>query len=295
MNVLLIGGSGFVGHAVAELFLSRADTVYSLTRGNKPNPPGVESLVGDRSDLQSFAAAIKGRDYELVIDITAMNAEHVHAVLPPLQDRCGHYFLISTDFVYATDIETFPIDERAPKDTESPYAKGKLAAEKALEEYRIPTTALRPPHIIGKGKELGTGSVQGRDKGLLRFMRAGTGLTLIAEGEYLIAPVWTKQIALAIAACALKSTTFGQVMNCPGGDIVTTRQYYKLIADRLGIPLRYDTISGEEYRRDNPDKRAFARHRIYDTTKLRELAGYTPAPMLEDAIDETVAWMEENC
>jgi hypothetical protein len=34
---------------------------------------------------------------------------------------------------------------------------------------------------------------------------------------------------------------------------------------------------------------------VYDVSKLRELAHYTPAPMLEDAIEETVAWMEENC
>lgn len=293
MKVLLIGGSGFLGHAAAELFQSRGDKVVSLTRGNKPNPKGVDSLVADRSDAKAFAATIQGQEFDVVIDITAMNADHVKAVLPALKDRCGHYFLISTDFVYANDIETFPITERAPKDKDSKYGQGKLAAEKALDEFSTPTTALRPPHIVGKGKELGTGTVQGRDKGLLRFMRAGTGLTMIADGEYLIAPVWTKQIALAIAACALKPATYGQVMNCPGGDIVTTRQYYKLIADRLGVPLRYDSVSGEDYRRDHPDKRPFARHRVYDVSKLRELAHYTPAPMLDDAIEETVAWMEE--
>src|SRR5688500_15453575 len=123
MNVLLIGGSGFIGHAAAELFLSRADTVYSLTRGNKPNPPGVQSLVGDRANPKSFADAVKGRDYAVVVAITALTGEHVRSVLPALKDHCGHYFLISTDFVYAHDIETFPITERAPKDAESKYGQ----------------------------------------------------------------------------------------------------------------------------------------------------------------------------
>ncbi len=295
MQVLLVGGSGFVGHAAAALFLSRGHRVASLTRGNKPNPPGVESLVGDRSIAESFAGTVKGREFDVVLDVTAMNAGHVNAIAPALKGRVAHYFLISTDFVYGTDIETFPIREDGPKDTDRGYATGKLAAEAAMLASGLPATALRPGHILGAGKELGSGSIQGRDKNLLRSMRAGTGLTLIAEGEYLIAPVWTKQIALAVAACIGKSATHGQIMNCPGGEIVTTRQYYQLIADRLGVPLKFDSIGGREYREKYPDKRPFARHRVYDTSKLRDLAGYTPAPMLKEAIDETVDWMEKNC
>lgn len=299
MNVLLIGGSGFVGSAVAEHFLAQKHRVSVVSRGNKPVPAGSTPLVADRKDAGAFAAAIKGQTFDAAIDLTAFHGPDVEAVVPALAGHVGHYFLISTDFVYATDIEQIPITEDAPKDPHSGYSTGKLACEavmlKASTEGKLPGTALRPPHIMGAGKELGTTTVQGRDRNLLRSMRAGTGLTMLAEGELLIQPVWHRQIAEAIETCIGNPATFGQIMNMPGGEAVTTRRYYQLIADRLGVPLRYDSTSVDEYRKNFPDKRAFARHRVYDTSKLRNLAGYIARPQLAEAIDETVTWMEQNC
>lgn len=299
MKVLLIGGSGFVGSAVAEHFLAQQADVTVLSRGNKPLIPGVQGLKADRTDARSFAAAVENRTYDLAVDLTAFKAADVEAVINPLVGHVGHYVLISTDFVYATDIEQIPINEDAPKDLVSGYSTGKLAAEAVMQwawqEAKLPGTALRPPHIMGAGKELGTTSVEGRDKNLLRSMRKGKGVTLIADGELLIQPVWHRQIAETIDACLGNPATFGQAYNCPGAEAVTTRRYYQLIADRLGVPLKYDSYSADKYRAKYPDKRAFARHRVYDTTKLRDATGYTPRPLLAQAIDETVAWMEKYC
>jgi len=294
MNVLIIGGGGFVGTAVAELFVAQKHKVFVVSRGSKPPMAGTTPLTADRKDASAFAAAIKGKTFEVAIDLTAYQAPDVQAVMPSLSKAAGHYVLISTDFVYATDIEQFPITEKAPKDPNSGYGIGKLACE-GLALESMPTTVLRPPHIIGAGKELGTGTVQGRDKNLLRSMRAGTGLTMIAEGEMLIQPVWHRQIAEAIETIAGNPACCGQIMNMPGAEAVTTRRYYQLVADRLGVPLKYDSTPVEEYRKNHPDKRAFARHRVYDTSKLRNLAGYVARPQLKEAIDETVTWMEKNC
>lgn len=298
MQALVIGGSGFLGTPVTERLLAAGHRVAVLSRGERPIAHGAQLLKGDRKSVDSFTAAIADRgSFDLVVDITAMTAPDLERVLPPLRDRVGHYVMISTDFVYATDIETLPIREDAPKDSVSGYAKGKLACEAILAESPELDgrwSVLRPPHIMGAGKELGSGSVQGRDKNLLRSMRAGTGLTLIGEGDLLIQPVWHRQIAAAIADIALKPAAFGKAMNMMGPEIVTTREYYRLIADELGVPLNYDSIPTETYRRDFPDKRSFARHRIYDLSALRA-AGHSPQPGLRDAIRETVQWMDANC
>jgi hypothetical protein len=101
-------------------------------------------------------------------------------------------------------------------------------------------------------------------------------LTLIAEGELLISPSGIARSPRPSKTCALKPATFGQVMNlATRGD--HTRQYYQTIADILGVPLRYDSVPAETFRREHADKRPFARHRVYDLTKLRTLAGYEPA------------------
>ena len=67
-----------------------------------------------------------------------------------------------------------------------------------------------------------------------------------------------------------------------------------MIADYLGVPLRTTSLDVSEYLANSPDKAPFARHRIYDTTRLTNLTGYRPHLRLEDAIAETVAWMDQN-
>jgi nucleoside-diphosphate-sugar epimerase len=300
MNILLIGGNGFIGSGIARYFVERGGhRVASVARQSRPALAAVDSIEADRASAASFAAAIGARTFDIAVDLTAYQTPELDAVLSSLAGRVGHFFFISTDFVYANDIEQLPIREDAPKDPDSAYGQGKLACEARLREWfekrQFVFTALRPPHVIGAGKELGSGSVQGRDRNLLRSMRAGTGLTLIADGMPIIMPVWHQQIAAAIEACAGKPATFGQSMNMSGGDVVTTRRYYQMIADILGVPLRYDSISLDAYRRQYPASRAFARHRLNDMSKLKSLAGFEPGAKLAEALRETVQWMEARC
>jgi nucleoside-diphosphate-sugar epimerase len=299
MDILIIGGNGFLGSAITSHFLSRGHKLTVAARGTRPFPDGVESIVLDRRQKGSLANAFGARRFDLVVDCAAYQGDDIDDMATAVGGRIGHYVLISTDFVYATDIDAFPIREDARKDNVSGYAVGKLACEARLkqlhQERQFPYSVLRPPHIIGAGRELGTGSVQGRDRNLLKSMRAGGGLTLIAEGELIIQPVWNRQVAAAIGDMALKPATFGQLFNMMGPEAVTTRRYYQMVADILGVPLRYDSMPLAKYRNDYPDKRAFARHRIYDLSQLQNLADHRPAPQLHTALVETVQWMERHC
>lgn len=298
MDILIIGGNGFLGSAITSHFLARGDHLTVAARGTRPFPDGVQVLPLDRRRKGALAEALAGRKFDLVVDCAAYQGDDIDDLFAALGGRLGHYIFISTDFVYATDIQSFPIREDAPKDDVSPYGLGKLACEARLallhRQRQFPCSILRPPHIIGARKELGTGSVQGRDKQLLQSMRAGTGLTLIAEGQLIIQPVWNRQVAAAIEAMALKPATFGQIFNMMGPQAVTTRQYYQMVADILGVELRFDSIPLADYRRNYPDKQAFARHRIYDLSQLKLRAGHEPAPRLEEALRETVRWMRQQ-
>jgi nucleoside-diphosphate-sugar epimerase len=298
MDILIIGGNGFLGSAITSHFLAAGHRLTVAARGTRPFPSEAESIVLDRRQKGALAAAIGGRQFDLVVDCAAYQGDDIDDLASALGGRIGHYVFISTDFVYASDIDAFPIREDAPKDSVSPYAVGKLACEARLDELHrqraFPYSVLRPPHIIGAGKELGTGTVQGRDKSLLQSMRAGTGLTLIAEGELIIQPVWNRQVAAAIGAIALKPATFGRIFNMMGPEAVTTRRYYQMVADILGVELRYDSVPLAQYRSEFPGKRAFARHRIYDLSRLRDLADHRPAPQLREALVETVEWMRRQ-
>src|SRR5436190_7176913 len=181
--------------------------------------------------IQPLAGALAGRRFELVVDCAAYQRPDAEGAVATFAGQTDHYVFVSTDFTYSPSIEgPFPIQEDAPKETERPYGTGKLDCEavlrRAWKERRFPFTALRPPHIVGAGKELGSGSVQGRDPLLLQHVRAGTDLTLLAEGQLLIQPVWNREVGTCIAHLAGNERAFGQAFNCMGPDCVTTHRYY---------------------------------------------------------------------
>ncbi|MGH2352836.1 MAG: NAD-dependent epimerase/dehydratase family protein [Chloroflexota bacterium] len=299
-QALVIGGTGFLGTAIVRELQGAGCVVTSLGRGRKANTvEGVEFIQADRAEHGAMAAALGQRRFDLVVDCAAYRRAEAEDAVATFAGTAGHYVFISTDFVYAPEIEgPFPITEDAPKERERPYGVGKLECEAVLAEgwetQRFPSTTLRPPHIMGAGKELGSGTVQGRDPHLLEHLRAGTDVTLLAEGQLLIQPVWNREVGTCIAHLAGNERAFGQVFNCTGPDCVTTRRYYQLIADRLGVPLRADSMDVREYLARWPEKAPFARHRLYDLSRLQAVTGYRPRWRLEAAIAETVAWTENG-
>ena len=299
-QALVIGGTGFLGSGIVQELQAAGWAVTSLGRGNKPNQAaGVRFIRADRTQAGGLVQVLGDERFDLVVDCAAYQRPDAEDAVIAFAGRTGHYIFISTDFVYSPDIAgPFPIPEDAPKETERRYGTGKLACEAVLAEAwqsrQFPFTSLRPPHILGAGNVLGTGSVTGRDKDLLDHMRAGTDLTLLAEGLLLIAPVRNREVGSCIAHIAGKTSAFGQVLNCTGPDCVTTHVYYELIARRLGVQLRCDTMSLEEFRSRWPDKAPFARHRINSLRKLEDLTGYRPHYDLEGAIAETMEWMERR-
>lgn len=296
-TALVIGGAGFLGSGIVEQLLQVGWSVTVMGRGRKrPAMPGVAFVQVDRTEPGALAAAAGNQAYDLVVDCAAYFQPDVEDAISTFVDRTGHYVFISTDFVYAPSIAgPFPIAEDYPKETERSYGVGKLACEAALmsawTERQFPFTALRPPHIMGAGKELGTGSVEGRDVALLEHLRAGTGVTLLGEGLLLIQPVFKREVGDAIAHFACNSAAFGRIFNCTSPQCVTTRVYYELIAEQIGVPLKVGSMSVGEYLAKWPDKAPFARHRMYDLAALTTVTDYKPHWPLADALAETIAWL----
>ncbi len=297
-TALVIGGAGFLGTGIVRELKEAGWSITSLGRGRKVNRvPGVEFIQADRSQPGALASAVGSTRYDLVVDCAAYQRPDAENAVATFAGKTGHYVFISTDFVYSpTNDGQFPLTEDAPKETERSYGTGKLACEavlaRAWEDQRFPATTLRPPHIMGAGKELGTGTVQGRDPQLLAHLRAGTDVTLLGEGLLLIQPVWNREVGTCIAHLAGNARAHGQVFNCMGPDCVTTQRYYQLVADRLGVPLRTTSMDVSEYLARWPDRAPFARHRVYDLRHLTDVTGYQPRWRLADAIAETVEWME---
>ncbi len=129
-----------------------------------------------------------------------------------------------------------------------------------------------------------------RDPQLLVKIRAGEEITLLAEGQLLIQPVWNREIGACIAHIADNANTQGvggEIFNMAGPDAITTRRYYEIIADYLDVPLRFQSLPLSEFIHRSPDQAHMARHRQYDLSHLAQATGYRPQFAIEDALRET--------
>ena len=100
MDVLVIGGSVFLGRTVAAEALARGDRVTVFNRGrSRPQLPGVTHLAGDRTsaaDLDRLAE----RRFDLVVDTCGYVPADVGAAVSRLRDAVGHYAFVSSISVF---------------------------------------------------------------------------------------------------------------------------------------------------------------------------------------------------
>ena len=115
MNLLILGGTVFLGRHLVEAALARGHAVTLFNRGQH-NPdlfPEVERLRGDRDgDLQ----ALEGRRWDAVVDTCGYVPRVVRASAEMLAPNVDHYTFISSISVYA-DTSKPGIDEQAPVGT----------------------------------------------------------------------------------------------------------------------------------------------------------------------------------
>jgi 2'-hydroxyisoflavone reductase len=160
MRILILGGTGFLGPAQVRYALQRGHAVTLFNRG-RTNPalfPEVEKLQGDRNgDLE----ALKGRDWDAVIDNPASLPRWVRQSAQLLKDAAQTYCLVSSISVYS-DNSVVGMDESGPVGTlDSPdteeitgetYGPLKALCEREAERA-FPGRALiiRPGLIVGPG------------------------------------------------------------------------------------------------------------------------------------------------
>jgi len=112
MRLLILGGTRFLGPALADAALARGHSVSIFHRGEHPleGRPEVERVLGDRSrDL----SALRGRDFDAAVDTCGFVPSEVSLSASALADRAGLYVFVSSVSVYAP-LPRPGMDESAP-------------------------------------------------------------------------------------------------------------------------------------------------------------------------------------
>lgn len=172
MQVLVLGGSGYVGHRLTERLVARGDEVTVVSRGIlKPAILGsVEHIRVDRKDRRAFEAAFRDRRFDAVMDNIAYELADAESSIRAFRGRIGQYLYTSTMAVYDGSKMVRPVRESddvvAHLLTEAEvtnsalhpdparaltYTNGKRQVETAFQgaSQDFPYTALRAPIVVG--------------------------------------------------------------------------------------------------------------------------------------------------
>ena len=298
MKTLIIGGSGHVSGAVARVALAQGHQVWTVTRGQRPLPEGVNALTADRNDADAFRAAITGADmqWDLVVDCICYQPEDMDQDLALFPGRAKQFVFVSTDFVFDPARRVFPqpqdgITLPAEGCAELSYGQRKRVCELKLmnaDTGEMKWTIVRPCHIYGAPSQLGCLPLHSRDEKLIARLRDGEALCLVGGGHFLQQPVLARDLAELIMSIAGNERSFNEVFNTAGPEIVESRKYYQIIADVLGVGLTVEEVSVQEFLAKNPDKAPFCCHRVYDLAKLRASGLKVPSTGIEQGLREHV-------
>jgi 2'-hydroxyisoflavone reductase len=158
LDILVLGGTGFIGPHLVRHAVSRGHQVTIFTRGRRDAelPASVIRLTGDRNGQ---LGALEGEKWDAVIDDSATNPDWVKQSTNLLKGSVGTYLFTSSTGVYYPYLkrgldESDPIryDVDDPKDGSATFGTDKAKCEReVLEAFGDKGTVIRPTYIVGPG------------------------------------------------------------------------------------------------------------------------------------------------
>ena len=141
MNILILGGTHFVGKSFVNELIKRNHNITIFNRGIS-NPdlfPNVEFLKGDR--MNGDYTSLENRVWDTIIDVPTFPADKVKETLDVLYDRTERYVYISSGSVYDVyrDIEEQYLD----------YCWTKLESERVVFDMaQLKSLIVRPIYYL---------------------------------------------------------------------------------------------------------------------------------------------------
>ena len=249
MRVLVLGGTRFIGRWIVERLLRDGHEVTLLNRGVSEDPfaTRVRRVVGRRRDPEALRAALRKRDHDVVVDVTAYQPADLRPCLELFPGHVGHYVFVSSAAVYMIRAELLPPYREAQFSgplvpvSDRPqslwqYAQEKRRCEELLfecwEEHRFPITILRPPMVVG-----GYDYTRRSDAYLERILSGGP-VILPDGGLNSWGFLWVEDLAEVVATNMANVVAFGEAYNLAQSEAVSVREFVVASARAMDVPAR---------------------------------------------------------
>lgn len=309
-SVLVTGADGFIGSHLTEMLLAEGYHVRALSYYNSFNywgwldgirHPNLEVVTGDVRDPH-FCKHIT-RDVSVIFHLAALIAIPYSYVAPDSyvdtnvkgtlnicqaakENGVQRVLVTSTSEVYGT-AQYVPIDEKHPKQPQSPYSATKIGADAmAMSFYHafgLPLVVVRPFNTYGPRQ-----SARAIIPTIITQIK--NGMTTIKLGD--LTPTrdfnFVKDTCRGFIELSRCDVAVGQEVNVCSNYEISMRDTLSLIARLMNANVEFveDT---ERLRPKNSEV-----FRLWgDNTKMKSLTGFEPSYTIESGLQETIDWFSD--
>ena len=309
-KVLVTGADGFIGSHLVEHLIEEGFQVKAFVYYNSFNSWGwldtlpkevlnkIEIFTGDVRDPNGVRTAVKGVDiiYHLAALIAIPYSYHspdsyvdtnVKGTLNILQAardfNIERVIVTSTSEVYGTALYV-PIDEKHPKQGQSPYSASKIGADAMADSFfrsfNLPVTIVRPFNTFGPRQ-----SARAVIPTIITQLLAGATEIKLGALHPTRDLLFVKDTVKGFVEIANSSQTIGQEINIATQQEISIKDLAKNIINIINPNAK---IISEDVRL-RPEKSEVERL-LGSAEKIKSLTKWEPSFNLEQGLQQTIEW-----
>jgi nucleoside-diphosphate-sugar epimerase len=308
MNVLFIGGTGIVSSACTRLALQRGIKLTLLRRGQHRADwlAGAETVQADINDPSAVAHALRGRQFDVVVNFIAFAPVDIERDLELFRGRTGQYIFISSASAYQKPATDYLITESTPlANPHWDYSRNKIACEerllKAYREQGFPITIVRPsltygetliPLVINSWAELSYTVVD-------RMLR-GQKVIVPGDGSSLWVITHDSDFAKGFVGLLGHEQSIGHAFHITTDEVLSWNQLYRIVGAAVGVEPRIVHIPSDFMVACLPqmegtlvgDKAASV---VFDNSKIKRFVpDYVATTRFAEGIRRSLAWFDAD-
>ncbi|MBE6318615.1 MAG: NAD-dependent epimerase/dehydratase family protein [Bacteroidales bacterium] len=305
--MLVTGADGFIGSHLTEMLLNEGYKVRALSQYNSfnnwgwlegINHPNLEVVTGDVRD--PYYCKHISRDVDTIFHLAALIAIPYSYIAPDSyvdtnvkgtlnicqaakENGVRRVLVTSTSEVYGT-AQYVPIDEKHPKQPQSPYSATKIGADAMAmsfyNAFELPVVIVRPFNTYGPRQSA---------RAIIPTIitQIANGATEIKLGD--LTPTrdfnFVKDTCRGFIQLADCDEAIGQEVNVCSNYEISMRDTLNLIADIMGKEINFV----EDTQRLRPKNSEV--FRLWgDNTKIKGLTGFEPEYDIRRGLEETIKW-----
>ena len=301
MNILVLGGSGFIGSHVVDQLLAAGHKVRVFDRAPehyRSRLKRVEYRLGSFDDTFQVAEALQGMDAVChLISTTVPGTSNLDPVADVQNNLVNTLLLLeqmrkkgmkrilylsSGGTVYGNP-EYSPVGENHPLNPISSYGVVKVAIEKYLNMYQqlygFEPVILRPSNPYGSRQ--GHAGVQGLIGTLLSRTLAGEALEIWGDGSVIRDYMHVGDLA-RLCVTALESNSCG-VFNAGSGEGYSINEIVELIRDTIDDQLQVNYSEGRDFD---------VKEVVLDISQAKAEFGWQPEISLAAGLTDQLHWLK---